>query len=109
MPEGTGLQWETRASIPSEAMMHFPFVSDFSPVSEKFSDSVENFPNFPPISTKLFFPPTFKNSPLFSENLRAIYILCVFFVSPYFCHDAFMHHTMHVLDAPGGKEVQTEY
>jgi len=25
------------------------------------------------------------------------YILYVFFVSP---HDAFMHHTMHVLDAP---------
>jgi len=26
----------------------------------------------------------------------------VFFVSPYFYHDAFMHHTMHLLDAPGG-------
>ena len=25
--------------------------------------------------------------------------LCVF-RSPYFDHDAFMHHTMHVLDAP---------
>jgi len=24
----------------------------------------------------------------------------VFFASPYFDHDAFMHHTMHVLDAP---------
>jgi len=27
-------------------------------------------------------------------------MLYVFFVSPYFDHDAFMHHTMHVLDAP---------
>src|SRR6218665_3144550 len=33
-------------------------------------------------------------------NLRVFYILYVFFVSPYFYHDAFMHHTMHVLDAP---------
>jgi len=24
----------------------------------------------------------------------------VFFVRPYFDHDAFMHHPMHVLDAP---------
>jgi len=39
----------------------------------------------------------------FSANLRAFYRLYVFFVSPYFYHDAFMHHTMHVglLDAPG--------
>jgi len=29
------------------------------------------------------------------------YILYVFFVFPEFDHDAFMHHTMHVLDAPG--------
>jgi len=28
------------------------------------------------------------------------YFMC-FFVSPYFYHDAFMHHTMQVLDAPG--------
>src|SRR6218665_2484063 len=73
-------------------MMHFPPVSDFPPVSETFSDSVENFPKFtfsrkifrfpsvnishdpfchqpqisttfPPISTKLFFPPYFSNFP----------------------------------------------
>ena len=25
----------------------------------------------------------------------------LFFVSPYFDHDAFMHHTMHMLDTPG--------
>ena len=28
----------------------------------------------------------------------------MFFVSPYFDHDAFMHHTMHVLDASGPKQ-----
>jgi len=28
-------------------------------------------------------------------------MLYMYFVSPYFYHDAFMHHTMHVLDAPG--------
>src|SRR6218665_925109 len=33
------------ASIPSEAMMHFPPVS-VSPIFDKFSDSVENFLNF---------------------------------------------------------------
>jgi len=25
----------------------------------------------------------------------------MFFLPPYFNHDAFMHHTIHVLDAPG--------
>jgi len=34
------------ASIPSEAMMHFPRVSDFPPIFEKFSDSEERFHNF---------------------------------------------------------------
>jgi len=66
--------------------------------------------NFPPIFAvsvhlshfrKLLFPPTFKNFPLISLNLRVFYILSVFFVSPYFDHDAFMHHTMHTLDAHG--------
>jgi len=28
-------------------------------------------------------------------------MLYVFFVSPYFDHDAFMHHPMHVQDSPG--------
>jgi len=28
-------------------------------------------------------------------------MLChVFFASPYFDHDAFMHHALHILDAP---------
>ena len=34
------------ASIPSETMMHFPHVSDFPPIFDKFSDSEENFQNF---------------------------------------------------------------
>src|SRR6218665_1648604 len=38
-------------------------------------------------------------SPLFYTNSPAFYILCVYF-PPYFDHDAFMHHPMHVLDAP---------
>ena len=29
-------------------------------------------------------------------------MLAVYFVSPYFDHDAFMHHPMYVLDAPDG-------
>jgi len=29
-----------------------------------------------------------------------LHILCVFRFPPYFDHDAFMHHTMHILDAP---------
>jgi len=37
----------------------------------------------------------------FFLNSPAFYILYVYFVSPYFDHDAFMHHPMHVLDAPG--------
>ena len=28
------------------------------------------------------------------------------FASPYFDHDAFMHHTLHVLDASGNRERQ---
>ena len=46
------------------------------------------------------FPPTFTNFPPLFRKIYVLYILSVFFVSPYFDHDAFMHHTMHVLDAP---------
>jgi len=48
----------------------------------------------------IIFTPTFTKLPLFSKNSRVFYMLYVYFVSPYFDHDAFMHHTMHVLDAP---------
>ena len=45
-----------------------------------------------------FHPPKFLMtfSPLFYTNSPAFYILYVYFVSPYFDHNAFMH----VLDAP---------
>src|SRR6218665_3358965 len=42
---------------------------------------------FSPISAK------FIHFPLFPQNLR-------YFASPHFDHDAFMHHVLHVLDAP---------
>jgi len=44
--------------------------------------------------------PTFANFPLISSNLRVFYKLYAFFISPYFDHDAFLHHTMHALDVP---------
>ena len=53
----------------------------------------------PLIRENVLFPPTFQNSPLFLKNSPAFYILYVYF-PPYFDHDAFMHHPMHVLDAP---------
>src|SRR6218665_370142 len=57
--------------------------------------------NFPPCFAKIIISPLLsKISPLFSKNSPAFYILYVYFVSPYFDHDVFMHHPMHVLDAP---------
>src|SRR6218665_2535917 len=66
--------------------------------------------HFPHVSRKLLFPP-----PLFRENYFLLYFenfpsfrkihmlftcfMCISF-PPYFDHDAFMHHPMHVLDAP---------
>jgi len=35
-----------------------------------------------------------------------LHTLYVYFVSPYFYDDAFMHHTMHVLDAPVDVDLQ---
>jgi len=70
-----------------------------------FLSSTTNFefpPIFPvsPVSRKLLFP-HFEKYPLFSKNSPSFYILYVYFVPPYFDHDEFMHHQMHVLDAPG--------
>src|SRR6218665_1267976 len=82
---------QTGASIPPETMMHFPPVSDFPPISEKFSDFLKFFYNFTfsrkisslssaKISDDLFgyrpqisnFPPIFAVSihfpPLFRQN-----------------------------------------
>ena len=123
--------------------MHFPFCFRFSPIFEKFSDSVENFQNFTfsrkrfrfssakisydlllvidykfeisPLFTLLQYisayfgkdiisPLLSQISPLISSNLRVfLHTFCVFRFPPYFDHDAFMHHTMHVLDAPAFK------
>src|SRR6218665_177960 len=119
-------------------MMHFPPVSDFPPILEKFvtfwkiseilpfPDKISYFhptkflttfifshrpqisksPLFclfycisPLIRENLFFPLLFKISPLFSKNVTAFYILYVYF-HPYFDHHEFMHHPMHLLDAP---------
>ena len=50
----------TGASIPPEAMMHFPPVSDFPPVFEKIFDFLENFKNFTfPEKISHFHPPKF--------------------------------------------------
>jgi len=56
----------------------------------------ENF-YFPP--TFQNFPPTFQNVPSGLQKFTCFYILYVYFVSPYYDHDAFMHHPMHVVDA----------
>ena len=66
------------------------------------------FPSISPVSVhsplfskKYYFPPYFqKFPPCFSKiHLLFTYFLCISF-PPYFDHDAFMHHPMHVLDAP---------
>src|SRR6218665_2477190 len=55
---------------------------------------------FSPYFAKNIVSRILENVPLFSLNLRFFYLLHMYFVSPYFDHDAFMHHTMHVLHAP---------
>src|SRR6218665_314753 len=91
-----------RGVHPPEAMMHFPLFQ-IPPIFEKVSDSVENFPcfsTFPPVSRKLLFPPTFTNPSVLEKFTCCLHTLCVFRFPPYFDHDEFMHHPMHVLDAP---------
>ena len=74
---------------------HRPHILEFSPI---FPVSV----HFPPVSRKLLFSPYFgKFPPCFRKiHLLFTYFMCILFL-PYFDHDAFMHHPMHVLDAPG--------
>src|SRR6218665_1870370 len=75
---------------------HRPHISNFPPI----------FPvsgHFPPVSRKLLSPPYFSKFPSLcfrKIHLLFTYFLCISF-TPYFDHDAFMHHLMHVLDAPG--------
>src|SRR6218665_1144389 len=60
------------------------------------------FSTFPPVSRKLLFPPYFEKFPHCFPKIHLLftYFMCISF-PPYFDHDAFMHHPMHVLDAPG--------
>src|SRR6218665_2538967 len=57
--------------------------------------------HFPPVSRNLFFAPYFYKfpPPVLGKFTCCLHTLRVF--PPYFDHDAFMHHPMHVLDAPG--------
>jgi len=43
--------------------------------------------------------PSSVHFPICFRKLTCFYMLYMYFVSPYFDHDAFMHHTMRVLDA----------
>src|SRR6218665_2023347 len=96
-------------------MMYFPLfkLSPFPPsFRKKFQTPWDNFSNLTFSQKNSDFHPqkflitffslfhTFANFPLISLNLR-IFTNFVFFVSPYFDHDAFMHHPIYVLDASG--------
>ena len=71
-----------------------PLFSNFSFI---FSASV----HFPLFREHYYFPPTSSNfSPLFQKFTCILHALSCISFPPYFDHDAFMHHTMHVLDAP---------
>ena len=59
---------------------------------------------FDKIMLSLYF---YKFPTCFWQIYLFFYILYVFFVSPYHYRDAFMHHTMHVLDAPGHTHTPT--
>ena len=64
------------------------------PLSQLISPLFREIFLFPPYFFKIVLPDFVK--------FTCFYILYVYFVSPcYFYHDAFMHHTMHALDAPG--------
>ena len=63
---------EAGASTP-QGNDEFSPISDFSPILEKMSVSVENFPNFT-FPRQIF--------PIFSKNSRGFYIVYVCFVSP---------------------------
>src|SRR6218665_2717774 len=69
---------------PPEAMMHFPLFQISLYFRKFFQTPWKIFPILP-----------------FPKKLRVFtYFLCFSFPQPKFDHDAFMHHTMHVLDAP---------
>src|SRR6218665_2993963 len=65
------------------------------PISVHFPLFCENY--YFPLLLQIIFPCVSKNSRVFYIGLFRP--MCISF-PPYFDHDAFMHHTMHVLDAP---------
>src|SRR6218665_2308821 len=71
-------------------------------ISDDLSPHIPCLSTFPSVSRKLLFPPYFsKFLPSVSEKFTCIlHTVCVFRFPPYFDHDAFIHHPMHVLDAP---------
>ena len=110
------------ASIPPETMMHFPPLFQISPLFQK------NFRTFWKILTILPFPekfldfhppkflmtfflvidhkfrispyfPCFNTFPPCFTQIHLLYTCFTCIFPPYFDHDAFKHHPMHVLDA----------
>ena len=77
---------------------HRPHILNFPPIFPVIS-------TFPSCFAKIIiFPYFYKfHPPVIDKFTSFFYILYVYFVPPYFDHDAFMHHPMHVLDALGGK------
>src|SRR6218665_390036 len=66
-------------------------------------------PQIPPLFREnYYFPPTFR---IFHLCFRKIHLLFTYFTCisfpPYFDRDAFMHHPMHVLDAPAPELCET--
>ena len=70
------------ATIPPKPMMHIAYSPYFYNIY-KFHPYFRKMYTFPPISAKFMF----------------FCLVYVFFIPPYFDHDAFMHHALHVLDA----------
>ena len=81
------------AKISDDFFSHRPLISNFPsvfPVSVHF-----------PLFRENYYSPTFKNlPPVLGKFTCFLHALCVFRFPPYFDHDAFIHHPMHVLDAP---------
>src|SRR6218665_545464 len=87
---------QPEASIPSETMMHFPPVSDFPPIFDKFSDFEKIFYNFTfsrkissfssaKISDDLFYQPQISNfSPIFAVSVHFHPVFRKLFFPPYF-------------------------
>jgi len=92
----------SRKIVPfSSAKISDDFFLKKSPTNFEFPPVFSVLVHFPLFRENYYFPPTFKNfSPMFSTNSPAFYMLSVYLVPSYFDHDAFMHHPMHVLDAP---------